>query len=241
MITASRKLAGLTGLALTAAWINVSPASGTASPSDAAARPGAGPAAAAAAPAAGLTPEIAGPAASTDTGSDGTPRRVVRVRGQQIPVDVANGRYSMRGDLIGDWRYIPRTPPLHASETLYVEAGTEVFNGCIDRNRNGRCGARDDRGELHLAFIYWASFDLDGGLLRGQCVHPVTGGSGAFAGARGVLHMVDRPVGDEVRTRYRGKIVLNAVPSEGAAAPVSTAADLGASTTASAEPMRRAC
>lgn len=164
----------------------------------------------------------------------------VHVRGQQIPVDAAAGRYVMQGDLVGDWLYIPRTPPLHSSDTLYVEAGTEVFNGCIDRNRNGRCGPDDTRGELRLAFIYWASYDLHGNLIKGQCVHPVTGGRGSFVGARGRLDMVDRPVGDQVKTTYRGTIVLNAVPTEGPApaAPNAAGSTTGQRTTA---PLRRGC
>jgi len=40
---------------------------------------------------------------------------------------------------------------------------------------------RDHRGELRLAFLYWASYDLDGKLIKGQCVHPVTGGNGPSA------------------------------------------------------------
>lgn len=52
--------------------------------------------------------------------------------------------------------------------------------------------------------------------------------------------MVDRPVGDEVRTTYRGKIILNAVPSEGPA-PVSLGATGSVDLQASAAPMRRAC
>ena len=140
--------------------------------------------------------------------------RTVRVTGQQIPVDVEKGQYVMRGGLVGTWRYMPRAV-LHDEKTLYAEAGVEVFNGCIDRRRNGTCDGRDPRGELHLAFLYWASFDLEGNLIRGQCVHPVTGGKDAFAGARGRLDMVDWPAGDEVRTTYRGHLVLNAVPTEG--------------------------
>jgi hypothetical protein len=177
--------------------------------------------------------------------SDGTTglstSRTVHVRGEQIPVDAANGTYVMRGDLVGNWLYVPRTPPLHASDTLYVEAGTEVFNGCIDRNGNGRCGRRDYRGELHLAFIYWASYDLEGDLIKGQCVHPVTGGSGAFRGARGVLNMVDTPVGEEVKTSYRGYIVLNAVPSEVAAPAVVTKANPTAEKTTSTTALRKGC
>ena len=155
----------------------------------------------------------------------------IRVSGQQIPVDVAQGRYVMRGDLIGTWRYIPRTV-LHEADTLYAEAGVEVFNGCIDLRRNRRCDRRDPSGELHLSFIYWASFDLAGNLIKGQCVHPVTGGKGDFAGARGRLDMVDTPVGTEVRTTYRGHIALDAVPTEGEApTPAAGAPPLAGQTT----------
>ena len=120
---------------------------------------------------------------------------------------------------------------------MYVEAGTEVFKGCIDRNHNGRCGASDVSGELRLAFLYWAYYDLDGNLIKGQCTHPITGGTEAFVGARGLLDMVDRPVGDEVKTTYRGEIILNAVPSEGPAAAAVGTTDLRTT----AAPNRRAC
>ncbi len=177
---------------------------------------------------AGLSLTIAGvgiiPAAvasQTDGhGDDSGGSQNVRVFGQQIPVDIDNGLYEMRGSLIGDWHYIPREV-LHNDPdrpTLYVESGVEVFAGCIDRRpRDGECTDRDSQGELHFAFLYWASFDLSGDLIKGQCVHPITGGRGDFAGARGLLRMVDRPAGDEVKTTYRGRIELNAVPTEGEA------------------------
>lgn len=180
---------------------------------------------------------VAGPTAAQGGGGRPNP---VDVRGRQIPVDAAAGTYVMEGDLVGDWLYVPRTPPLHSSDTLYVEAGTEIFRGCIDQNRNGRCGAGDINGELRLAFIYWASFDLDGNLIKGQCVHPVTGGRGGFVGARGRLDMVDRPVGDQVKTTYRGTIILNAVPTEGPAPAVQSAARSVTARQASA-PLRRGC
>jgi hypothetical protein len=170
-------------------------------------------------------------------------RRTVRVAGRQIPVDIANGLYKMRGSLVGDWDYIP-TEVLHNTPTLYVESGVEVFNGCIDRRpRDGKCTRHDYRGELHLAFLYWASFDLSGNLIKGQCVHPVTGGQGAFAGARGLLTMVDRPVGDQVNTTYRGRIRLNAVPTEGDADTPSPSSTTGttADRQTSASSGRRAC
>jgi hypothetical protein len=177
----------------------------------------------------------------TDVAAASGKPQTVDVRGQQVPVDVANGKYVMRGDLVGDWLYVPRTPPLHSSDTMYVEAGTEVFKGCIDQNDNGKCGPADLRGELRLTFLYWAYYDLDGNLIKGQCTHPITGGRGAFVGARGLLDMVDRPVGDEVKTTYRGEIILNAVPSEGPA-PAS-AATTGSTTDLQtiAMPTRRGC
>jgi hypothetical protein len=53
--------------------------------------------------------------------------------------------------------------------------------------------------------------------------------------------MVDRPLGDEVKTTYRGKIRLNAVPSEGPAAAVSTAASSTASRTTATTSGRSGC
>lgn len=81
---------------------------------------------------------------------------------------------------------------------------------------------------------------MDGNLIKGQCVHPITGGSGACRGARGLLNMVDTPVGEEVKTTYEGDIVLNAVPSEGAAA-VSTEAESTADKETSTTAVRKGC
>jgi hypothetical protein len=58
--------------------------------------------------------------------------------------------------------------------------------------------------------------------------------------------MVDTPVGDEVRTTYRGRVMLNAVPSEGDAETPSAASAAGAtidriSTATSAASARRGC
>lgn len=190
--------------------------------------------------AAGMTLTPTAQAGPPDPGVTSAKPRSVDVRGRQIPVDVSAGKYRMEGDLVGDWLYVPQAPPLHDSDTLFVEAGIEVFNGCIDRNHDGQCGARDVRGELRTAFLYWSSFDLDGNLIRGQCVHPVTGGRGAFVGARGRLDMVDRPVGNGVRTTYRGTIILNAVPSEGPA-PASSGSGASTDLRTSATPLRRGC
>ena len=52
----------------------------------------------------------------------------------------------------------------------------------------------------------------------GACVHPITSGTGAFAGAQGVLTMIDTPTPrGPVSTRYDGNIIL--ADQAGAAAP----------------------
>jgi hypothetical protein len=55
--------------------------------------------------------------------------------------------------------------------------------------------------------------------------------------------MVDRPVGDRVRTTYRGRIVLNAVPTEGNADTPSSSRTTGvaADQQTAATLGRRAC
>ena len=88
--------------------------------------------------------------------------------------------------------------------------GTERFDGCLDRRRDGRCGNADPAGALTFRFVYWALVDpATGALIEGRCTHPVTGGEGAFAHASGVMHMRDTPQADgSVRTTYRGRLVL---------------------------------
>jgi hypothetical protein len=150
------------------------------------------------------------------TADDGRDResgpRTVHVSGEQFPVP-GTVNYTMAGALVGDWLVNARKPSLHSATTLYAEAGTERFIGCIDSNRDGDCNDRRDRnGEMTTVYLYWASFKADGTtLIKGQCVHPITGGTGAFRGSRGVIHMFDRLVDGEVKTIYRGDIVLNAV------------------------------
>ena len=60
-------------------------------------------------------------------------------------------------------------------------------------------------------------YDPDfGWLIKGKCLHSITGGSGDFTGARGVLLMYRGPAGrgEEVNSIYKGEIVLNAMPNE---------------------------
>ncbi len=170
---------------------------------------------------------VAGAAASAST--------TVRVRGTQVPINADKGIYETRGDLVGRWTFIPKKT-LHDTPRLFVESGVERFNGCLDRNHDKTCAAREPHGVLRSAYLYWASFDGNRKLVRGQCVHPVTGGTRDFTSARGLLHMVDTPVGDAVRTTYRGRVVLTA-----AVAPATGQAPQTFGSAAGSAPTRRAC
>jgi hypothetical protein len=122
-----------------------------------------------------------------------------QVSGKQTVVDEASGKYLMHGGLLGDWTITGFTEI--AKAPLYRAKGTELFSGCIDVRRDGSCKG-DPAGKLRFTFKYWAQFDDQGGLVWGSCVHPITGGAGAFAGATGVLAMVDSPTAQGVSTSY---------------------------------------
>ena len=166
--------------------------------------------------------------------------RTVHVRGELIPT-YGTPNYVVRGDLVGTWLYNAQPEPLHEARALYAQAGTEIFNGCVDVDRNGRCGRGDYRGQMHTAFLYWASLHSQGHLLKGHGVHPITGGERAFAGSRGLLHMIDTLVSSGVKTTYSGEILLNAVPSEEPASPHSTAPESSRATVGPNEPALRGC
>ncbi len=154
-----------------------------------------------------------GASAQPSAGEVSSTGLTVPVEGRQIPIDDTGLNYRMTGGLVGTWRIQP-VQTLHDAPTLYSEAGLETFDGCLDLNRNGRCGLREPQGRLRTVYLYWVSFDADRNLVRGQCIHPITGGDDDFAGARGVIEMVDRPLGDQVRTTYRGTVILGAEPTE---------------------------
>jgi hypothetical protein len=128
------------------------------------------------------------------------------VSGKQTVVDEQAGTFKMSGGLVGDWAITSFTEI--AKTPLYKAKGTEHFSGCLDRGRDGSC-ANDPAGTLDFDFRYWAQFGPGDALVWGACWHPVTGGTGAFKGASGVLTMVDTPTGDgSVTTAYIGSITL---------------------------------
>jgi hypothetical protein len=128
-----------------------------------------------------------------------------QVSGTQTVVDETAGTYKMHGSLVGDWSFTSYTEI--ATSPIYRAKGTELFSGCLDVRRDGSCKG-DPSGTLQFKFKYWAQFDAQGGLVWGTCTHPITGGTGAFAGATGVLAMVDTPTPQGVSTSYIGNVTL---------------------------------
>ena len=163
-------------------------------------------------------PAPGSPEPDTDRSLDPT---TVQVRGRQFPVDAEQGRYSMLGDLIGHWtvRSAPGSSGYSIPEAPWtrVQTGHERFVGCLDRNYSQRCDTDEPSGALSFNYALWMQYDPDfGWLIKGKCLHSITGGSGDFTGARGVLLMYRGPAGrgEEVNSIYKGEIALNAIPTE---------------------------
>src|SRR4051812_13802259 len=131
----------------------------------------------------------------------------IQISGTQTVVDENAGTFKMHGSLVGDWA-ITAFDVLDTSPRLHAK-GTEKFSGCLDRRRDGSCKG-DPTGTLTFTIDYSALFDPPGSqnLVWGACMHPVTGGTGAFAGARGVIVMADTPSANGVSTSYIGNLTL---------------------------------
>jgi hypothetical protein len=129
------------------------------------------------------------------------------VAGRQIVVDENAGTYKMRGDLLGNWATTSFN--VLATSPIFQGAGTERFDGCLDRRRDHSCHG-DPTGTLNFTFTYSALYGSDdpSSLIWGACLHPVVSGSGGFAGAKGVLVMTDIPTSKGVKTKYVGSITL---------------------------------
>jgi hypothetical protein len=88
------------------------------------------------------------------------------------------------GSLTGCW-YGDTITFDHANANGNIVArGTEHFVGCLGSG----CGT------FTTTFTFTAKYDGDTEE-HGRCHHPITGGTGAFAGASGVINMHDEPDG----------------------------------------------
>jgi hypothetical protein len=134
----------------------------------------------------------------------------IEVSGSQKSIDADTAK--MTGDLRGVWTTTSFEPVAFAP---YFEAkGTELFEGCIDRRRDRSC-AGDPSGTLTLEFGFLGLYESPdpASLVWGTCWHPVVSGTGAFAGAQGVLAFVDSPTSKGASTRYIGSLTLQRAKS----------------------------
>lgn len=166
---------------------------------------------------AGATMATLAPISLADPKADerrATSPRTVQVSGELVPVNLATGAYKMRGELIGTWTFPPaQTKTYYQSPTRLYQLGTEFFEGCVNLNGDDKCDKSEPSGRLQGEYMYWASFDSSGRLIEGACVHALTGGTKAFTGVRGLLHMTDVYASTEAGSTsiYQGEIILNAV------------------------------
>lgn len=138
-----------------------------------------------------------------------------KLSGTQKVIDEEAGTYKMRGSLLGSWAV---TSFEEVPDPAYFHGeGTELFEGCLDKRRDRSCKG-DPKGSLSFTFDYWALFASDDpdSLVWGACWHPIVEGTGDFAGARGVVMMVDTPTGAGVKTKYIGNVTLKGKASRGA-------------------------
>ena len=134
----------------------------------------------------------------------------VPVSGTQTVVNEKKGIYKMHGSLVGDW-YGLSLKQQSATPTQFVASGRERFVGCIDSNRNTACDAGEASGSINFTYLLWVALNpTTKALLHGECLHPVSGGTGDFAHAMGVLHMTDTPT----RTSYEGRLTYGATDAE---------------------------
>jgi hypothetical protein len=133
--------------------------------------------------------------------------KTYQLEGTQKVVDEQAGTFKMTGDLLGAWATTGFEEV--ATSPYYEGKGTEAFKGCIDRRGDRSC-AGDPSGTLALEFRYWGLYGSNdpSSLIWGSCWHPIVSGTGAFAGAQGVLTFVDSPTSRGVKTAYIGTITL---------------------------------
>jgi hypothetical protein len=130
-----------------------------------------------------------------------------RVSGEQTAIDADAGKYVMSGGLVGKWTTTSFQEI--ATSPIYQGKGTEVFQGCLDRQRDRSCKG-DPSGTLSFTFLYWAKFGSadPASLIWGSCWHPIASGTGDFVGADGVLVFVDTPTRNGLKTAYVGNVTV---------------------------------
>jgi hypothetical protein len=119
----------------------------------------------------------------------------------------ADGSYAMSGSLIGVWWTTSFVLQGIEPSGGVQGTGTETFVGCLDANGSGACDGVDPRGTIDFTFTFTGKYDPTFTTeIHGRCHHPVVGGTGGFAGVRGVLDFKDDPITG--CSYYRGHLDL---------------------------------
>jgi hypothetical protein len=116
--------------------------------------------------------------------------------------------YTMEGSLVGCWQLDTFDVRGEGQPSGTVQAtGQEHFVGCLDLNGDHVCGGGDPQGTLTFTYTFTGKFDtVTAAEIHGRCHHVVVAGTGAFAGASGVISFHD-----DVATGtapYRGHVTL---------------------------------
>ena len=105
-----------------------------------------------------------------------------------------DGYGSGRPALIGYWYIRSFVLGVFTPSGVITGTGTEEFVGCYDANGDRQCGTAEPSGSLQLSYQATVKLDpLTFTQVLGRCHHPITGGTGDFEGATGVLRFKDDP------------------------------------------------
>jgi uncharacterized membrane protein YgdD (TMEM256/DUF423 family) len=133
------------------------------------------------------------------------PPAPLKVAGTQTTVDFAHGKFAMHGSLVGAWQ-ITGGSSKYLSASSQLATGPVLFNGCLDTNRNKACETGEPTGTLRLIYTFWAEFNPSTKMfVRGTSIETITGGTGSFTGARGVMGFTHAASGTST---YRGELRL---------------------------------
>jgi hypothetical protein len=96
--------------------------------------------------------------------------------------------------LIGYWYTRTFEPGVFTPSGVATATGTEEFVGCLDANGDRSCGGSEPAGTLLMSYRFSGKYDpVTFAQQHGRCHHPITGGTGDFAGATGVFRFKDDP------------------------------------------------
>jgi hypothetical protein len=126
-------------------------------------------------------------------GTAGASGGTIQLSGLQTPISADS--YVMTGDLVGLWYQTSfELAGFQPSGTLQGH-GTELYVGCIDSDLDGTCEPGEPAGTLDFAFDFSGKYDtVTFAEIHGRCHHEITGGTGDFAQATGVIDFKDDPV-----------------------------------------------